>query len=140
MGQLASTQTNIGTNWTKVNLTAEIDPGSYWDGTNHYWNPKIAGTYLICAGAQAAAGTALPNLTAALSKNGTIGSGTAISSGVNVGLATATSQGVIVPCSMVAMNGSTDTVELDVIAAGSTGQVDITASVGTTMVVTRISN
>lgn len=104
---------------TKVAFdTAGINVGSGWDTTNHWFKPNVAGTYEISFAVRVAGTVAQGGgVQADLSKNGTIG-GTGASVGDWVfnspaagGAMTAVS---LSGTTFVQMNGTTDTLELDV--------------------------
>ena len=104
---------------TKVQLnSSRMDVGSYWDGANYYYKPLIAGTYLV-SGSVYVSGTTLTGLVASVCKNGTSGSGGTEVCEVNLSGLTTAQYGVSLPSSLVAMNGTTDTLELDVTATGT---------------------
>lgn len=115
-----STQSVTSGTMTKVQLNSiGIDTGSYWDGTNFWYKPLVAGTYQVC-GSVFATGITVTAIETSISKNGTSGSG-----GTEVVDQSDTSLSggqfsVALPCSLVAMNGSTDTLELDAVVTGNT--------------------
>jgi hypothetical protein len=94
--------------------TTDIDTGSYWDNTNKYYKPLVSGTYQFCAFVTPNGTTMSTDQILYFSKNGTIGSG-----GTSVGLIvfnqpTVTGDGAAISgCTLSAMNGSTDTMEMD---------------------------
>lgn len=124
--------------WTKVQLNSVMDPGGYWSGTNFNWTPKIPGHYQVC-GAAEGLGTTVTDILVAVSKNGLAGGGGTISAeGLNQGLATSTDNAVVSSCQVVAMNGSTDTLELDVNFTG-TGTLQVAQGAITSMFIKWIS-
>lgn len=112
--RITSTQSLVSGTITKVQLNSiGIDTGSYWDGVNFYYKPLVAGTYQVC-GSVYASGTGISAMEVAISKNGTSGSGGTEVADQAVNSISAGQWAVTVPCSLVSMNGSSDTVELDV--------------------------
>lgn len=116
---------------TKVQFNSiRIDNGGYWDAVNFWYKPLLAGTYEVSGSAYCSnvAGT-ITGITVTVSKNGTTGSGGAEvietnMNGVSVGAIGNT--GTATATSYIAMNGSTDTLELDVAVVG-TGTLSINA-------------
>lgn len=110
---------------TKVQLNnSRIDNAAYWDGTNFYYKPLIAGTYEV-SGSVYIQATTVTAVTLSISKNGTSGgSGTEVCEVTINPITTAAAQSAALPASFIAMNGSTDTLELDVTASG-TGTVNV---------------
>lgn len=124
--RITSAQTISSGSTTKVQLNSErMDVGNYYDSaTNFVYTPLVAGTYEV-SGTVYVSGTTVTAVTASISKNGTSGgSGTEVVEATNVGLATTPNQSVTLPATYIAMNGSTDTLELDVTATG-TGTVAV---------------
>ncbi len=129
----ASQSVSSGVN-TKVLLdTVTFDSGSYY--SSGIYTPLIAGTYLFCANVSIGGATVTAGSTSIIyiSKNGTIG-GTGVSqvnaSSVSGAVNDYPSQS---PCTLVAMNGSTDKVEVDVnVVATSSPQVAGGAGASTT--------
>jgi hypothetical protein len=123
--------------YTKVQLNSiAFDTATYWDGTNFWYKPLVAGTYLVCVGV-VSGGTTVTETDAVASKNGlTGGSGIQIAHAFSPASATSGDSGG--RCGMVAMNGSTDTIELDGYVAG-TGTTVVGSNVGTTMSILWVS-
>lgn len=118
--------------FTKILLNSVIDPSGWWSGTNFNWNPQLAGHYRVCAGT-VGIGTTVTIVEPVASKSGLFGSGgTAITLGYNQGLVTAATQGAVASCRVVAMNGTTDTIELDDSITG-TGTVQAANNTGTSL-------
>lgn len=123
--RLAASQTISGSTATKVNFdTVDFDPQSSWNATNHQFNPQTAGTYLaiwaITAIGTFTSGSSV--LDTFCSKNGLY-----TTTGTQVGeayiLASGTGNGQVCGSTLVQMNGTTDTLELDVnIGGGSSIQ------------------
>lgn len=105
---------------TKVQLNSvPIDSINGWDAVNFWYKPTVAGTYEV-SGSVYGSGTTVTAVEAAISKNGTSGSGgVEVCDNSNIGLATAANQGVTLPASFVVMNGTTDTLELDATVTGT---------------------
>lgn len=113
-----------------------LDSGTYFDTTNHYYKPLVAGTYFVCA-------SVLPNGTFTfaadsgilfLSKTGKEGSGGTRINQIIAALPTVTGDAnTITGCGILTLNGSTDTIEVDVnftgtspIAKGAAGTLQTT--------------
>lgn len=129
---ITTNQTVTDDTWTKINLNSiPIDTASYWDAANHWYKPLVAGNYEACGNVYGS-GTAVAQIFAGVVKNGTFGSGGAfVTRSVSVGLATTNQQGVNSGCQIVAMNGTTDTLELDTFIDG-TGTLAAIAGNGST--------
>ena len=123
--RITSTQSLTSGTTAKVQLNSITkDTISGWNGGNFWYKPNVAGTYEACGGVYVT-GTGLTYLEAAISKNGTTGSGgTEISDTVNQSFSS-NAWSVALPCASVSMNGTTDTLELDVTAIGTTPIVQI---------------
>lgn len=117
--RITSTQASATGTTVKVQLNGiRIDTGSYWDGTNFYYKPLVAGTYQV-SGSVYITGTGITQVEVAISKNGTSGSGgTEVVDVSDTGISSS-GFAVAVPASFIAMNGSTDTLELNVTAVGT---------------------
>lgn len=133
---VSSAQTISNSTWTKVSLDTVTDPNGYWNASTHVYTPLIAGTYEVSA-SLAGAGTTVTTLDVAVSKNGTVGTGTAVITQTNVGLATSSAQGVATSAALVSMNGTTDTLELDAFILG-TGTETVTNNTGTNLFIRRV--
>jgi hypothetical protein len=100
--------------------TSVIDSNSYWSAANHNYLPLQAGNYQFCTSlvvtGTLVAGTS--NLGVYISKGGTIG-GTGVSVGSTLVFASTTGSMAAGFCVEAAMNGSTDTMEVDVNASGT---------------------
>lgn len=113
-----------------------LDSGAYFDTTNHYYKPLVAGTYFVCA-------SVLPNGTFTfaadsgilfLSKTGKEGSGGTRINLIIAAIPTVTGDAnTITGCGILTLNGSTDTIEVDVnftgtspIAKGAAGTLQTT--------------
>ncbi len=111
----AATQSITAGVTTKVLFdTTDIDPATYWDNTNHLYKPLVAGTYQFCSNV-AVNGTGITgDQLYYFSKNGTIG-GTGVSQALLVfNQPTVSGDGAgLSGCTLAAMNGSTDTMEMD---------------------------
>lgn len=120
---LAANQSLTSGTRTRINFdTVDLDSGSYWDATNHQFKPLVSGTYGISATFTAAGTfTAGQNIVGNISKNGTVGSGgTSIASCSLITVASAAGGSSCgMPAVIVAMNGSTDTLEVDALMAGT---------------------
>jgi hypothetical protein len=103
---------------TKVAFdTVVIDSGSFWSTANKNFLPTVSGTYEFCAQVGASGSTfALGNDVALfISKNGTNGSGgTALTSYQGTIPAGTSITQALFDCTITSMNGSTDTIEVDV--------------------------
>lgn len=116
-------QTVTSAQWTKVLLDSVVDPNSWWNATNHNYVPQLAGKYEICGGVYAN-GTTVTVMFGAIAKNGIVGTGTTVAKGNNVAPATTATDAVSIPCQIVTVNGTTDTLELDANITG-TGTVSV---------------
>lgn len=119
---LTSNQNVTSATVTKVTLTAITDSGSYY--SSGVYTPLVAGTYQVCytMTAQATLWASLSNNTQALvSKNGLAGgAGTTLVTGYGDNVSTTAPTSTISGCAIVAMNGSTDTLELDAYVGATT--------------------
>jgi len=71
--RLTASQSNIGTNNTKVTFNERvIDPDSLFDTTNHRFLPTTSGTYFFSTSQRLYSSTASTNFTCYLFKNGSI--------------------------------------------------------------------
>lgn len=107
--------TSATTTTIQFNSTV-LDTGSYWDGTNFQYKPLISGTYMFCTNISPT-GTftlAADNSYITISKNGKFGSGGTSLALVVANQPTVTGDGSsLAACTISAMNGSTDTMEVD---------------------------
>lgn len=128
---LAANQSFSASTWTKANFdTVALDTGSYWSASNHNYKPLVAGTYAVTACANhTATYVAGSSAYVSLSKNGIQGGGGSpvATNQLNAGGA----QTVIGLCAagIVALNGSTDTIEVDVFDSGTAPSLQGSAAV-----------
>lgn len=122
---LAGVQSLTSATITAILLTAIADSGGYYNAGTGQYKPLVAGTYMVCFTFVAQAtlwASAGANTEAWVSKNGIAGgAGTTVTTGLCVNATTAasaTSQAS--GCAIVAMNGTTDTLELDGFVAATT--------------------
>jgi hypothetical protein len=119
---LVGNQSISASTYTKVLYdTVDIDSNSFWSATNHNYLPTVAGTYQFCASAYVGATYSLGSLIIVqFSKNGLHGTGTEQGSGVTLTGGANTFEGVTAACTVATMNGSTDTMEIDIDTNGTT--------------------
>jgi hypothetical protein len=101
---------------TKVAFdTVAIDSGSFWSAANKNYLPTVAGTYMFCAQvAGFGTFTVGGDLAMFISKNGIAGgAGTALTSYQGTMPTATTVTQAMHDCTIVSMNGSSDTVEVD---------------------------
>jgi hypothetical protein len=133
--RITSNFTISNATWVTVQLNQVLDPNTGstatgWDGVNFWFLPTTAGTYMVC-GVVNLTGTTVSQAVVGLSKNGRItGASTDSIANINVGLATTANQGSGGVCRLFSLNGSSDTIELDVLAVG-TGTIQVVADRGT---------
>jgi len=97
--------------------TVILNPQTAWSTVNHNFNPQVAGTYNACANVTFVGTLAVgSSLVVSLSKNGT---GSIVSEGFGNEAAANAAQSVST-CTLVTMNGSTDTLEVDAASTGAT--------------------
>lgn len=112
-GSLSTQQTITSGVWSKANLDTIIDSNGWWDATNHWYLPLLAGKYWVEGGCNIS-GSTVSSIELAISKNGLAGSGgTIIRYAISTGLATAANNSVDTPAVIITMNGTTDKLELD---------------------------
>lgn len=122
---LSSNQSFSASTWTKVSFdVTDFDTSSGWSASNHNYNPQVAGTYLVTACANhTATFTAAQQAYVSVSKNGIQGgAGTPIAANEFAVPAGSDIYGLCVTV-LVPMNGTTDTLEVDVFNQGSTPSV-----------------
>jgi hypothetical protein len=122
---LAGNQSITASTYAKVLYdTVDIDSNSFWSAANHNFLPTVAGTYQFCTSALAT-GTYALNSTIAVqfSKNGLHGTGTDQGTISHLTGGANTSAGVA-GCTIAAMNGSTDTMEVDMINTATTPAIE----------------
>lgn len=119
---LASNQAVSDSTNTVVKFdTVGIDTLSGYSAASGRYTPTRAGNYLVCATAQGSVATLVTAVFFYISKNGLVQSG---STRVEVGPLSAAAGGTAASaslCRVVALNGSTDTVEADINIIGSGG-------------------
>jgi hypothetical protein len=98
--------------------TVTLDPSNAWDATNHKWVPQTAGTYQVCAYADAG-GTFAANqgFTTTVQKDGA--TQTTVRQWAGAAGGDQNSVGTVGGCALVALNGSTDGVEAGVSTLGT---------------------
>lgn len=122
---LTANQSVTASTWTKILFdTVSFDVGSYWNTTNKNYVPQIAGTYMFCTSvtANATFTLATDNNVSSISKNGLANAGGGQTRAVTMATSVPTLVGgdaLTSGCVLVPMNGSTDTIEVDAIIAGS---------------------
>lgn len=123
---LTSNQSVTASTWTKILFdTVSFDVGSYWNTTNKNYVPLVAGTYLFCTSVTINATFTLANdnYVMSISKNGLANAGGGQTRALtHAGSApTLVAEDEVAPgCVPVPMNGSTDTIEVDVFITGTT--------------------
>lgn len=125
-----ATQVSVANNtYVKVAFdTVTFDTGSFWDSANHRFKPTIAGYYRFSYSCYIGSSTTATRGFVVASQNGTVGTGTATGySSDFTGTPIGTSGSV-----MAHMNGSTDTMELDVFIDAVTPVAGLTGSSYTT--------
>lgn len=139
---LTSNQSVTSATVAKINFdTSVYDVGTYWDGTNHWYKPLVPGTYSFCSSIIASATFVLgaDNFQTLISKNGTVGSG---GTRVNTTTASVPTGAVDVgtsACMLVPMNGTTDTIEVNVVVTGTSPVVAGSANLVSTFTGYRVS-
>lgn len=142
---LTSNQSVTASTWTKILFdTVSFDVGSYWNTTSKNYVPLIAGTYMFCTSvtANATFTLALDNNVSSISKNGLANAGGGQTRAITLPTSVPTIVGgdsLTSGCALVPMNGSTDTIEVDVIIAGSSTVVSGSSSFVTTFTGYRVS-
>lgn len=136
--RITSTQSLTSGTATKVQLNSvAIDTGGYWNAGTFVYQPLVPGTYEV-SGSVYCSGASITGLEVSICKNGTTGgAGTEVCDVSQQNLSSATVWGIALPKSYVSMNGTTDTLELDVVAVGSSPVVQNVRST-TQMCITRI--
>lgn len=142
---LAASQSVTNGVTTKVLFdTVDWDTGSYWSVTNRNYKPLIAGTYMVSFSAVpslSSASVQADGILGCVSKNGLFGSGgvsqllTVSPSTVTVGAADITG---ISGSTLVQMNGSTDTIEIDISFAGTSPIIVGSANRVTQITISRV--
>lgn len=130
--RLNASQALTGGTATKILFdTVMFDATSCWDATNHWFKPQVAGTYLVTLGVSCTGtftvGTSV--IESFIGKNGIYtGGGGANSQGSSFQYPQAGAGQIATLSTLVQMNGTTDTVEGDVLCpAGTTPSVQATA-------------
>lgn len=129
---MATSQSVTSATPTKVAFdTVDFDTVSGGNAANHNYNPNIAGTYEVCASVTMTgtftSGAGPGDLF--VSKNGTLsGSGTAVADWSTAATST-TFTSLNGGCVLVPLNGSTDTVEIDINQTGTSPAVQGTANI-----------
>jgi hypothetical protein len=142
-GTLTANQSVTSGVFAKASLTTSIDNLSYWSSPNHNYNPQIAGTYEACFTVSGSATfTTGLDVEGGIGKNGIIGTGTTVVltfAGAITGTSTSFTAAA---CSLVSMNGSTDTLELDAAITGGSpfiyGAVGASGAGATSLTVYRV--
>lgn len=127
--------------WTKVNLDAEFDSGAYWSGSTRKFTPLVGGRYEACwSGTGSGSFTAGNQVFAGVSKNGTAQAPFKYSGTMPPTVSGNTTTSA---CAQFSMNGSTDTLELDMNVTASApiiSGVDSGSNPRTFLTIKRISN
>lgn len=104
--------------------TVDLDSGSYWDASNKQFKPLVSGTYLVAAGFSSTGTFLLGNdVVGNISKNGLSGSGGTLVGTCSLTIPASSTASSCPMQTLVAMNGSTDTLEIDVLLAGTSPAV-----------------
>jgi len=121
---LATQQAIAAGVFVKVGLdTVEFDTHAWWDAVNKRYTPLRAGYYRFSWQVFGGTSTTLTRVLSALFKNGAVapsGHGSDFTAGAGIGLSAGTT--------VVAMNGTTDFVELDALIAAAAPVVGTTGS------------
>lgn len=143
---LTSNQSVTSSTWTKVLFdTVSFDVGSYWNTSNKNYVPLVAGTYMFCTSTTVSAVMTLANdnIVMSISKNGLANAGggqtRALTQAASAPTLITAIDEVLAGCVIVPMNGSTDTIEVDVFLVGTTAVVGGGASFTTIFTGYRIS-
>jgi hypothetical protein len=140
---LASSQSLTTGTWTKVAFdTVVIDPQTYWSTSNKYYNPQVSGTYMFCAGVTAGGTFTLgaDNFLISFSKNGLTGGAGVRQGTISVNVPTLVgADPSVAGCTVVALNGSSDTLELDVLVTATSPAAQGSANVITYLVGYRVA-
>jgi uncharacterized 2Fe-2S/4Fe-4S cluster protein (DUF4445 family) len=138
--RITSTQSVTVGAVTKVQLNSISTFGTvnYWDATNFWYLPLVSGTYRVCAAGYLGA-TSQTGVEVNVSKNGTSGSGGIEIMNMDVNAAFTSNTGLSPGCTLTAMNGSTDKLELDITVAGASGGVIQFVRASTQMIVEWVS-
>lgn len=102
---------------TKANLTAAVDVNGFWNNSTHLWTPKASGSYQVCWGAQGSSASLMSNVVAVVGKNGAVNNLTPVAQASAV---SGTLSGTANGCSILTLNGTSDTIELDVAVTATT--------------------
>lgn len=135
--RITSTQSLTSGTPAKVQLNnVAIDTGGYWNAGTFVYQPLVSGTYAV-SGSVYCTSAGLTNLEVSICKNGTTGgAGTEVVDS-STQLSGISNFSITLPTRYVSMNGTTDTLELDVIAVGTSPVVQSVRST-TQMSITRI--